>query len=726
MIEYQKVSINTPLSHYHAITEGLDETVSELVIFDSFGKIQITSDQTDRSVLNKAIKQLKAKAINWSDATLEQQSSQISEDSRLYIKALTLDADEKLFWLGAIVNTSEQEVCKQQPNRLFRFLGDISPIIGQDYVNSNLITNMSDELASRYEELNLLYGLDTGFISMDGNSSTEVYESIMESCSEHLAVDFAGLILEDEDPIIDCNVKLENKKIKKLINKLKGPVLSNIASEHETLVVNKDEVMDWVLPELQLEYKYIATPIFKTADKMVGILVVANEDAKASFTNSDRKLCEVLAGEISKFIQSEHDQLTGLYNLKGIIKKLEQQIFDNNEIPKSSALLHIDIDQFKFVNELSGHQAGDTLLLQLAALIPKQIRKRDILARISGDEYAILLINCSLDKALSIAKKISTAIERFRFIYKDKIFDITVSIGVESFGDKKDTSDSVLSNAESACLTAKELGRNQIRIYQASDELMNKRKEDVLWVSRIHNALEDDRFKLYKQVISPIQLHNKNEVHYEILLRLLDEEGKIISPFGFIPAAERYEQMPKIDRWVITKTLDTLEAYDKKHKNKILSLSINLSGQSLCQEGFVDFVLNAIASKSINPSRLCFEITETAAIMNLPYALNFIKKVKAIGCKLSLDDFGSGMSSFGYLKNLPVDHLKIDGHFVKSMLNDPIDRAMVESIHHIGHVMGLKTIAEFVEDIEMVEQLRLMGVDYVQGYALGKPEPFTV
>jgi diguanylate cyclase (GGDEF)-like protein len=404
------------------------------------------------------------------------------------------------------------------------------------------------------------------------------------------------------------------------------------------------------------------------------------------------------------------------------MERLEQCVIATNT-QQQSVLLFIDIDQFKIVNDTSGQVAGDQLLTQIGALIKKELVETDTLARMGSDEFAVLFENCSLSEAERRAEKIRLAIKQFRYIYKEKMFDIAVSIGVVRIDTQIENFSDIMGKADLACNIAKELGGNRIHVYHSSDQNTAKREDELQWVSRINQALEKDQFLLYRQLILPLHDGSGYEPHFEILLRLQDETGKIISPFFFIPAAERYNLMPKIDRWVIKNALYKMAA---AQTSRPMSCSINLSGQSFCESGFVEFVMEQIRKSGVAAKNICFEITETAAVSNLAQAVDFINTLKNIGCKFSLDDFGSGMSSFTYLKNLPVDYLKIDGYFVKNMLEDKIDHAMVASINQIGQVMELKTIAEFVENDAILQELKIMGIDYGQGYGIGKPEPFPV
>lgn len=715
-------------SKYYSLLKQTTNYDLALAIVDVLdNKVLSQSDDVNRPFL-KWTRNIDNHDVQSRNEETQQANYALSASEILNVTQLKLGAEEPLrYQLVALISAPDLTSVDLSDETVVTAISDVAGFIELDYNTSILTNGMSDELAARYEELNLLYGIDSGFVSGAADNSYEMYDKIVGACFEYMSVDIACLILPDEHLLVVKNSdSLSKKRLNTVLNKFQGPLYSFIAVEQETLVVNKDEVVDWADLQLGIDYKYVAIPVFKAAGRMAGILIIANDDKRKSFTNSDRKLCEVLAAEISKVTQSRYDALTGLLNRKGFEQQLNHSIRQSHEQSKRSALLFIDIDRFQSINELSGHNAGDVLLSQLGSLLPEHIRVTDSLARLSGDDFTIILNDCPPGKALTIAEKISDQVKSFRFVFLDKIFDITVSIGLYVFGEKDEDGDAVLVAAESACFTAKELGRGQIRVYEEKDIIMTQRRDDVLWVSRIHNAIEENRFKLYRQLIQSTHEGTSHQEHYEILLRMVDEEGNILSPVSFIPAAERYDQMTKVDRWVISKSLETMVAHDKKVGNEELYLSINLSGQSLCEDGFAEFIINTVKRYKIKPERVCFEVTETAAIINLSYALKFMAKLKSIGCEFSLDDFGSGMSSFSYLKSLPVDYLKIDGHFVKTMLQDPVDKAMVESIHRIGHVMGLQTIAEFVEDVEMIEVLRTLGVDYVQGYALGKPEPFEV
>jgi diguanylate cyclase (GGDEF)-like protein/PAS domain S-box-containing protein len=428
----------------------------------------------------------------------------------------------------------------------------------------------------------------------------------------------------------------------------------------------------------------------------------------------------LLAREMS--YQATHDALTGLYNRRAFEERLGQLLTRAKMDRSQHVLLYLDLDQFKIVNDACGHPAGDQLLRQLAAVLQKEVRQKDVLARLGGDELGILLTDCPDTAGEVVANKILRSVSDFRFTWKERLFTISASIGLVPFGSESESAASILSAADAACYTAKDKGRNRVLVYQLNDIELNQRRSQMLWVTRLKQALDDDRFALFSQPIVPIGPGTSFVLQHEILLRLREEDGALVPPGAFIPAAERYGLMPAIDRWVVRKTLQWLAAH-RADPGLAESYGINLSGQSLSDAGFLEFVLQEIGRSGIAPGRLSFEVTETAAVAALDSAIQFIQALKDKGCHFMLDDFGSGWSSFAYLKNLPVDFLKIDGSLVRDMAHDALDEAMVRAINEIGHVLGIATIAEFVENEAILEKLKALGVDYAQGYAIGRPAP---
>ena len=416
-----------------------------------------------------------------------------------------------------------------------------------------------------------------------------------------------------------------------------------------------------------------------------------------------------------------HDPLTGRYNRRAFEARLQRAIETAVVENKQHALCYIDLDQFKVVNDTCGHIAGDELLKQVATLLEREIRDSDMLARLGGDEFGVLLEGCDLGKAAEHAETMRLKIRKHRFVWQDKPFDVSISIGLVPITPESVSLEEVLKNADAACYVAKDSGRNRLQVYQPHDKELAQRYGEMQWVSRIQQALAEDRFELHGQFIRPT-VRKTEAPRYEVLVRLRDPDGQLVLPMAFIPAAERYSLIQSIDQWVVRHAIELLAT---QKTGTEVSLAINLSGQSLGSNEVLTAIQRAIAEAGVAPASLCFEITETAAITNLAAATRFIRSLRELGCRFSLDDFGSGLSSFGYLSNLEVDYIKIDGHFVKNILSDPLSRSVVDSINRIGHVLGISTIAEFVESKEIAAVLEKLGVDYVQGFGIHRPEPLA-
>lgn len=433
------------------------------------------------------------------------------------------------------------------------------------------------------------------------------------------------------------------------------------------------------------------------------------------------RLEEASRSEAQLRYHARHDALTGLINRHEFERRAKRMISTSQEGTGEHALCFIDLDQFKLVNDTYGHTAGDELLRQLGSVLQDTVRQRDTLARLGGDEFVVLMEHCTLYQAQWVVTALLKVIQEFQFSWEGQSIIIGASIGLVSITETTANLTELMKEADAACYRAKDLGRNRIHVHYSEDIELTQRRSEMQWVTRIKQALEENRYTLYTQPIVP--LGQSTDKNYEILLRMVSESGDIIAPDEFLPTAERYDLMDKLDGWTIENTFRLLASHPA-FVEQLHFISINLSGQSLTKGEFLNSIVALIREFKIDASKICFEITETAAISNLSAAITFISSLKELGCRFALDDFGSGFSSYGYLKSLPVDYLKIDGMFVKDIVDGPIDRAMVNSINDIGHVMGMKTIAEYVENNEIESILRDISVDYAQGYYTGTPQPF--
>lgn len=450
-----------------------------------------------------------------------------------------------------------------------------------------------------------------------------------------------------------------------------------------------------------------AAPIRDRIGNIIGAVVVFHDVSRES------RLFRQLS------YQASHDSLTGLINRREFENRLVSALDSAHDKALRHALLYLDLDQFKVVNDTFGHTAGDELLRQVSDLVQAQIRSTDVVARLGGDEFGILLERCSQERAIEVAESIRGAVEAHRFTWQEAFTSVRCSIGVVLIDDESPSIASLMSSADVACYSAKDMGRNQVHLYQQSDASV--RHEEMKWVSRITSAVEENRLELFYQPIIGIGANKSVRGHYELLLRMRDEDGELVNPDQFIPAAERYNRMSVLDRWVIREALSQLADRNTFGTEARFTLAINLSGTSLSEDRFLEFVVEELKKQKLPNGAICFEITETAAISNLARVIHFMQSLKSLGCKFSLDDFGSGLSSFTYLKNLPVDYLKIDGQFIRNVADDTVDESMVRAINEVGRAMGIETIAERVETKQVLDKLGDLGVAFAQGYFIARP-----
>jgi diguanylate cyclase (GGDEF)-like protein/PAS domain S-box-containing protein len=451
-----------------------------------------------------------------------------------------------------------------------------------------------------------------------------------------------------------------------------------------------------------------AAPIYDARGRLMGAVVVFHD------VTEQRRVARELR------FHAAHDALTGLINRREFELRVTQALERGSIDSVEHALCYIDLDQFKIVNDTCGHAAGDELLRQVAQVLHAHVRRGDTLARLGGDEFGLLLENCPKAVATRITQELLDALRGYRFAWGDQLLRIGGSIGVAMIGGSRQTLAQVLSLADAACYAAKEAGRNRVKFYDDHDQALTQRRGEMGLVSRIHGALDEGRMALFAQPI--VALRGGRRRYCEVLVRMREPGGRLMEPGTFIPAAERYGLMPRLDQWVVQQVLAHAQRV-VTHEAAALSYSVNLSAMSLSQDGMLEWLTTLIAEHPLPPGTLCFELTETAAVSNLTLARDFIGRLKSLGCAFALDDFGSGMSSFGYLRHLGVDFVKIDGSFVADAVSDPVSRVMVEAINRVGHSMGVGTIAEWVEDAATLALMREVGVDYVQGYGVARPQP---
>jgi diguanylate cyclase (GGDEF)-like protein/PAS domain S-box-containing protein len=452
-----------------------------------------------------------------------------------------------------------------------------------------------------------------------------------------------------------------------------------------------------------------ASPIRNDAAELVGSVILLHDVTEL----------RGLARQMS--YQATHDALTGLVNRREFERRLEEAIESGHRGDGQHVLSYLDLDRFKVVNDTSGHLAGDSMLREVAKVLRDAVRDSDTVGRLGGDEFGMLLMGCPLEKARQIADDVCRAVGDYRFVWKDKIFNIGVSIGLVEISRESGALEELLAAADSACYVAKKQGSGRVVVYSARDEALARHTGEIQWLQRLQSALKDNRFQLYHQPIVPAYGVDGGGPAMEVLVRLQDEAGHEVPPSEFVKAAERYRLMGLVDRWVVQTTLAALgRGAIPVPSNR--SVAINVSGQTLSDVQFLEFVVECLDSTGVNPQQVCFEITESAVVANLDHARRFVGVLHGMGCQFALDDFGSGVGSFSNLKNLPMDYLKIDGSFMRNLEKDSVNQAMVTAMIKLARTLNFKVIAEQVEDVATLDTARRMGVDYVQGYAVGRPQ----
>jgi len=459
----------------------------------------------------------------------------------------------------------------------------------------------------------------------------------------------------------------------------------------------------------QSRYKKIQGLLLALLTAAFGMSMLISGFVVKRVTRANRKIAHL----------ASHDDLTGLHNRRSFEAHLKHVVAIAPRSTDCYGLMFIDLDRFKIINDTCGHHAGDQLLIQLTNMIQARLRRGDLFARIGGDEFAVVARGNKFSDITELAEELRLLVHDFKFHYADQKFSISLSIGVLPIDGIDTDIESILSDVDSACYVAKQSGRNRVHITQENDAEVVKYRNDIAGMQNIKLALAEERLTLFYQPVFKLLENGVELSHCEILLRIRSESGELFSPAEFIPIAEKYNVMTEIDRWVFSNALDWIVKH--QHEYDIPRLLINLSGLSFINDEFLEFVSEQLQTRNIDTNKIAFEITETSAVDNMDKANVFINRIRELGCRFALDDFGSGFSTFAYLKNLPIDYLKIDGSLVKNMATDGIDREMVRAINEIGHTVGAKTIAEFVEDEKTLDALRAIGVDYAQGYGLCKP-----
>jgi diguanylate cyclase (GGDEF)-like protein len=646
------------------------------------------------------------------------------ESEGIFIQKIVDNFDEVICFFIAITEVDEDEskILKAHGINCPQLIASLTEMVKLEMGLCTELEMMADELTERYEELNLVY--DTEFSRDLKRTLHDGLQGLVQNCAEYLDVAMVALYLPTKNLdffYVTGNSSAERNTIRSVIQRAEKELWSQHKERMTSIVLNNaaDTRGSYVLGS----FKILSAPVMLETNVIDGFMVAIKDQNLIDFTNSDRNLLEVMSKKVSSILQNNFDNLTGVINREGYEQQIAQLLSHAKEHQIEHCVINIDIDDFHIINDTISHEVGDLLLQAVVKIVKKHVLENDFVARIGANEFGILIKNCSLEFGEEIGNKIRNSIKNATFNFEEESVEITVSVGVTLISPEIASDAIVESNAQLAVSKAKDKGKNRVESFWHTDEELARRKDEMRWVKKIKASIKAKNFVIYAQTIKNISAP-ESEDHFEVLLRLKDND-QILSPFAFLPAAEKYHLMYDIDKYVLRQTFEAINGYLDRLGSKKVKVSINLSGQSMCQPDFYDYIERLLMTHKIPHSMVCLEVTESAAVESMIEAVDFIQRLRDKGVKFSLDDFGTGLSSFEYLKQLPVDFLKIDGTFVKDILEDKVSEEMVTAIHRIGHVMGLGTIAEFVENEEIEQVLAQIGVNYAQGFGVSKPRPIA-
>jgi diguanylate cyclase (GGDEF)-like protein len=596
----------------------------------------------------------------------------------------------------------------------------VTECISREFQLTSELTEMAFELGERYEELNLvIQSHDHVLHGLDGPSAME---ALVKDCVDYLDVNAAALAFVERGLFYSQNdddnsiAQLENLAVELGIR-----LSEQLSGNPAALVLNSDEERAEIAPNIA--YRIAACPVSDGTSDTAGVLFVLRPSDGREFTNSDRNILEVIAGRVGRVVRESYDRLTGLLNRQAYETRVADALATARRDNAVHSVLVVDIDQLKIINDTIGHDMGDDVIKDVARNIKSNVRRGDIVGRIGGDTFGMLLEHCALEQGVQIGEKLRGRIAGRGASAGTRNLPLSVSVGVARLDAQSESPSSVLDAAELAMRGAKESGRNRVLAFHEQDRQLKRRQEEMRWLAVIQDALRTNDMHLFCHAIEPT-VSDQPATSFEVLIRLEDKDGHFVQPLTFLPAAERFQLMPTIDQWVVEKVLGMIEGNEDVLAKRGCRFTVNLSGQSLSDDRFKDLLLTRLDARPLPRHLLAFEVTETTAISNFENALSFLSALRGRGCYVYLDDFGTGFSSFEYLNKLPVDAVKIDGSFIRGLPNDSIAVAIVRAINEVAHVMGVETIAEYVENDAIRRTLADVGVNYVQGYAVGRPKPF--
>jgi|GEM_PF-872788 len=660
----------------------------------------------------------------WTDPaanTVEVQRLELAGCGTLYYLAFGATEGDLFGYLTVVVGDDHPVADLRAAAGFCEAFAAVAACICREHRLNVELNTMANELGERYDELNLVYSINER--GKDRREQDCVLVEIVEDCARHMAVPFVSIVVPDRDiGVHHCSANGVRAAWRKTWKRAVKEVMGRLKTHQRGVVLNGGEGKSEIKDVGDLSCKLIAAPIMDDLGEVCGAVFVGKELEKPDFHNSDRSLVEVIARKVAKVLEETYDTLTGLLTRQGFEGCLARALDLAGEAAADSCLIYLDIDQTSLSAGKDRPAVGAVVLKQIAQTIRENLRNADPVGRLSDVVFTVLLGNCPMDRAYVVAEKLKSAITGREYVVEGAHLEVDLHVGIAGLKACTGGLDALLRSAEVAALLARERGGAGILAYDPEDRDLQRREAAAESVNMVRRALREDRFELWAQPIVPLR-HDRSEGHLEVLLRLRDDAGGLLAPGCFMPAAEIYHLMPAIDRWVVKNALAVVEKYLAMFPEGNFHVAINLAGQSFRDTSLLDFIVGQLGEHNVPAERLCFEVTETTAMGQMAEARAFMEVLRERGCRFSLDDFGSGLSSFSYLKNLPVDFLKIDMEFVREILDEPVSAVIVDAVNRVAHAMGLRTVAEGVENDAIKGYLKEMGLDYVQGYGIAVPRP---
>jgi diguanylate cyclase (GGDEF)-like protein len=577
------------------------------------------------------------------------------------------------------------------------------------------VDNLTRDLRSRDDDLELL--LKVAPADPASPEAGDELGMMVKTCVDHLGCLLGALVVPERNIAI-CKASGGERPQVEILTKIHRHLLNWVQLQRRNLVINKVKVRPIELPP----YKILCTPVRHASGRVAGFLVMFREENSPNFDPRTERLVELLARKMTATLQINFDALTALLTRAAFETQVRGQLAARRQ-PVPECVLYLDVDRMHVVNDNFGMHVGDELIGKVAEVLRKKPRPNALAARIAGDRFAVFLPDCTLEFAQQIGEMLRRQCAELTYARGDGTVQVSVSVGVAELPvESHNRLAHGLANAEIACKAAKDRGRDRVELFQDADQSIMRRSADIVVVQALHEALAADRFALFAQPILPLGAEH-TEPRFEFLLRMVSANSELLPPEKFLSAAERYQLLPAIDRWVVKNALGALASHAAALRGRAMRFSMNISGASIASDDFLEFLVGSIADSNLPPEILCFELTETSAVSNLARADQLMQRLREIGCSFALDDFGTGLSSLVYLKSLPVSVLKIDGAFVRDAGSNPRTESMVRAIAQLARTMGMETVAEYVETDELRARMAGLGVDYGQGFAIGRPVP---